>query len=112
MSIATLLHPNDPSFAFDHDQMHRNMYRSIPASVGFSGVPYQLDPLTDVSAPAGWWNSNHATAHRDFASAFPAITWPSFVSIADIDLSTGPTTWWAFANWQAHNLANQALSGG
>ena len=111
MTIATLINPSDPSFAFDHEQIHRNMYTSIPAS-GFSALPYLLDPITDVQAPAGWWNTDHAQAHRDFASAFPAINWPSQVSIADIDLSNGPTEWWAFANWQAHNIANSVLRGG
>lgn len=100
--------PNSPGFAFDHDQLHRTMAAAQGSSV--ATINYLLDPLTDVSVPSGWWNSTHAQAHSDFATAFPGIYWPSQIAINDINLAQGPTQWWQFSNWQAHNLANQALT--
>ncbi|HEX3524234.1 MAG TPA: hypothetical protein VHT52_19360 [Stellaceae bacterium] len=112
MSVASLLDPSGPSFAFDHMQIHQNMYQGTPASSGFSVLPYLLDPIGDVQVPAGWWNSDHAQAHSDFASAFPAIAWSSTVNINDINLSQGPDAWWALSNKIAHDLANTQLTGG
>ncbi|HEX3522857.1 MAG TPA: hypothetical protein VHT52_12305 [Stellaceae bacterium] len=111
MSIASLLDPSGPSFAFDHDQIHQNMWRSTPGSNGFSALPYQLYPFGDIQVPSGWWNSDHAQAHSDFASAFPAIAWSSAVNINDINLSQGPDAWWSLSNKIAHDLANTALTG-
>jgi hypothetical protein len=108
MTIATLLHPDDPSFAFDHDQLHRAMFAVTPPGQ-FSATPYLLDPIQDQTVPAGWWDVNHAQAHEDFAAAFPAITWPSTVEVAAINLETGPTLWWALSNWHLHTIANAML---
>lgn len=103
MSVASLLNHNAPDYVFDHDQLHRTMI----AAIGTSSVPTAvLDPLLDGGVPGGWWDAIHAEAHRDFATAFPAIYWPSTVSISDIDLSTGPTEWWALNNKNLHDLAN------
>ena len=105
MSIATLLNLNDPNYAFDHDQMHRAMANATPPS----GLFPILDPIQDINVPNGWWDVNHAQAHQDFASAFPAINWPSNVAITDVALSTGPSEWWALSNRTLHNLANTVL---
>jgi hypothetical protein len=104
MTIATLLNINDPNFAFDHDRLHRTMTAALPP--GFTAL---LDLIQAATVPAGWWNTNHAQAHADFASAFPAINWPSKVAIADINLSTGPTEWWALSNRTLHNIADTML---
>jgi hypothetical protein len=110
MSVASLLNPKGPSFAFDHDQLHQNMWSATPAGA-YSAVPYLLDPIQGADIPSGWWNSNHAQAHSDFASAFPAITLPSTVAINDINLSQGPDEWWALSNKVAHDIATTALTG-
>jgi hypothetical protein len=109
---ASLLNPGAAGFVFDHAQLHQNMYSAIPQSVGFSVVPYLLDPAIGVNIPAGTWNNNHAQAHADFASAFPAITLPSTVSINDINLTQGQDAWWAFSNKMAHDIANTVLPTG
>jgi hypothetical protein len=113
LTIASLLDPSGPSFSFDHDQIHQNMYQGIPAaSTAFSALPYMLYPFGDIQVAAGWWNSDHAQAHSDFASAFPAIAWSSAVNINDINLSQGPDAWWALSNKVAHNIATTVLTGG
>jgi hypothetical protein len=110
VSVASLLNPKGPDFSFDHDQLHQNMWNALPAGA-YSAVPYNLYPVVGAEIPAGWWNSDHAQAHSDFASAFPAITLPSTVAINDINLSQGPDEWWALSNKVAHDIANTALSG-
>ena len=112
MSVASLLSPQSADFSFDHQQLHQNMYQATGLSTGWSAVPYLLDPIIGAEIPSGWWNSDHAQAHSDFASAFPAITLPSTVAINDINLSQGPDAWWALSNKVAHDIANTALSGG
>jgi hypothetical protein len=110
MSTASLLNPlTDPSFDFDHDQMHRLMFISLPAGTQYSALPYQLDPVIGANVPAGWWNYNHAQAHGDFADAFPAITWPSNVDLVDLNLSEGSRAWWRLSNKQLHDIANTVL---
>lgn len=110
MSDASLLNQlADPNFDFDHDQMHRQMFTALPPGQ-YSANPYMLDPVIGVAIPAGWWNFNHATAHGDFADAFPAITWPSEVSLVDINLSTGSRAWWRLSNKLLHDIANTVLT--
>jgi hypothetical protein len=103
-----MMNRSDPGFAFDHDQLHRNMMYALPAGV-FSATPYLLDPIIGAEIPNGYWNTDHAQAHSDFASEFPAINSISQVSINDINLEQGPDQWWQFSNWQAHNLAVSQL---
>lgn len=109
MPIATLLNRNDPSFDFDHDQMHRQMFTAQPAGTARSALPALLDPSIGAAIPAGWWNFNHATAHSDFADAFPTITWPSVVNLVDLNLSEGAQEWWLLSNRLLHNIANTML---
>lgn len=109
MSVASLLNHNAPNYSFDHDQLHRNMVGAIPGSPSVTTAPYLLDPLIGADVPAGWWDTEHSAAHRDFAIAFPSIYWPTTVSISDIDLSSGPAEWWAMSNWNLHNLAASVL---
>lgn len=109
MAVSSLLEPDSLAFGFDHDQMHRRMAYALPNGPGFSGIPYLLDPIIGANVPFGYWNKNHAQAHSDFASANPAIFWPSTAPIVDIDLNSGATKFWAFSNRQLHNLANSAL---
>jgi hypothetical protein len=110
MPIATLLNRNDPSFDFDHDQFHRRMFTAIPAGAGASASPYLLDPVIGAAVPAGYWNFNHATAHSDFANAFPTITWPSNVKLIDLNLSVGSQAWWMLSNRTLHDIANTMLN--
>lgn len=107
MPVASFLNAEAPDYWFDHEQSHRNMIQGIADSSTVTVA--LLDPVLDANVPAGWWDSFHAQLHRDFASAFPAVYWPSVVSIADIDLSSGPTAWWAFSNKNLHDLANGVL---
>lgn len=107
MSVATLLNPQDPWFAFDHDQMHRRM-------IGAQGSPGVfkttiLDPLSDPNVPAGFWNGDHSVAHANFASAFSAVYWPSTVHIVDISLTQETSPWWELSNKSLHDLANSVL---
>lgn len=102
MSIASLINPYSGAFAFDHDQLHRTMLAAGPPGA----ITAILDPLVNVNVPAGQWNTDHAALHADFASAFPAITWPSVAEIADIDLEQGSAVeFWAFKNKNLHDLA-------
>jgi hypothetical protein len=105
VSVATLIKPDDPSFAFEHDQFHRQMLRAIPSSA----VTPILDPIIGANVPAGNWNTDHTRAHADFASAFPGIYWPSTAVLSDIDLGAEGTPFWAFTNRQLHDLALTAL---
>ena len=109
MSAASLLNPSDPSFEFDHDQMHRQMFIGLPAGSAATALPYQLDPIIGTDIPAGWWNFNHAQAHSDFADAFPALTWGSNIALVDINLSEGAQEFWALSNKLLHDLANRVL---
>lgn len=86
------------------------MMYAAPHSNSFSALPYFLYPVEGADVPAGWWNNNHAKAHSDFASDFPAIYWPASAAINDINMVQGQTQWWQFSNWRAHNLAIQALN--
>ena len=107
MSIATLLNIADPTFSWEHDQMHRTM---LAAEGNSSALTAILDPITDIEVPAGSWNSDHAQAHADFATAFPAIYWPSTAPIVDINLAQGPTEFWAFQNKNLHDLSESTLA--
>lgn len=110
MSIAALLNPADPAFAFDHDRLHREMFYATKGGTG--AVQYLLDPFSDINVEAGWWNTYHAQAHNDFASAHATIYWPSTVAISDLVQNQGAKEWWAFSNRHAHDLARQALASG
>lgn len=85
------------------------MFTSLPAGSGVGANPALLDPVIAAAIPAGWWNFNHSQAHQDFANAFPAVYWPSTVSLADIDLMDGPTQWWGLSNKLLHDLAASLL---
>lgn len=104
-----MMNASDPSFAFDHNQLHYNMALALPA--GSTSIFPLLDPLSDIAVPSGYWNSDHAQLHSDFASEFQQIYWPSASAINDVNLAEGPMQWWAFSNWQLHNLAIGVLSG-
>lgn len=106
MAISGLLDIDSPGFSFDHDQQHRNMVYSTPASLSWSTALYLLDPMQNANIPSGFFNTLHAQAHADFATAHPSIYWPSTVGINDINLDSGATNWWAFSNWNLHNIAN------
>ena len=110
MSIATLLNSDDPHFAFDHDQMHRQMI----AAQGSPGVYKStiLDPISDPATPAGFWNGDHTTAHQNFNLSFSSIYWPSTVHIVDIDLTQEHSQWWELSNRSLHNLAATQLPTG
>ena len=105
MAIASLLNPAGTSFAFDHNELHREMLAAAPIST--SGA--SIDPMTDVQVPAGWWNSLHAQLHEDFAVSFPAILWQSVSPINDVALAQGADPWWDFGNMQLHNIARSVL---
>jgi hypothetical protein len=108
MAASSLLDIDSPGFEFDHDQMHRRMNDALPPGSGLA-FQWMLDPVVNPQIPAGWWNTNHAQAHANFATAFQRIYWPSAAPIVDINLAQGPTQFWAFQNWNLHNLANSVL---
>ena len=85
------------------------MVYGTPASLSWSTALYLIDPMSDAQVPSGYFNTLHAQAHSDFAAAHPSIYWNSTVGINDIDLNSGATSFWAFSNWQLHNVANSVL---
>ena len=110
MSIATLLNARDPAFDFEHRKAHETMLlKQAQASLNFAGLPYWIDPpMVDQSVPAGWGNSLHAQAHKDFIGLFPAPFGGSGVaSLNDIVLLPEPDPWWEFSNFQLHYTASQ-----
>ena len=104
MAIASLLNPQGTGFAFDHNELHREMLGATPPSTDAI-----LDQGGDVQVPAGWWNSLHAQLHEDFAVSFPTILWQSVSPINDVSLAQGPDEWWSFANMNLHNIARSVL---
>ena len=105
MSIASMLNPQGTGFAFDHNQLHREMLGAAPPSTDAI-----LDQGGDTQIPAGWWNSLHAQLHQDFAETFSAILWQSVSPINDVALAEGADEWWAFANMNLHNTARSVLA--
>lgn len=110
MSAATLLNSADPAFDFEHRKAHETMLiRQAHVSTNFSGLPYWLDPAYgDTAVSAGWGNTLHAAAHRDFVQLFPAPFGGSAISsINDIALRPEAETWAQFSNFQLHYVAAQ-----
>lgn len=102
MPLAVLLNPDDPLFAFEHDQQTR----ALVAATGLL-TSFVLDPTYDTNQPATKWHQDHQASH---STLLPLLGIPPNEILIDSDLAnTSDRTWWTFANHQEHFYANLAL---
>jgi hypothetical protein len=72
MPLAVLLNPDDPIYNFEHMMQTRNYFAVMEPLVGFSVLPYLLDPVSETDLPASAWNLNHQQSHNDFNDNLPS----------------------------------------
>jgi hypothetical protein len=116
MSLASLLNPDEPAFAWEHQMAHRTNLGVMSPLTRFSVIPYWLDPLANTEQPASAWHLDHQQAHNDSALHLPSAYLGTAVGIelhanlVDYDLSNPEQRqWWAFQNQLEHFVGNNAI---
>lgn len=100
MSIADLLNPSDPMFAWSHHLQHQGLFWKAgpphtPATV--------FTEFTDAN-PAEMWQVDHQQAHDEMANVFNVQP-----SLRMVDEPIGSPIW-TFWNWTEHLALSQAAS--
>jgi hypothetical protein len=116
MAHVSLLNTQDPNFAFEHWNVHRQALGVMSPLTRFSLVPYFLDPIQDPNQPAGPWHLNHQQAHNDAENQLPT-TYTSRDSgvnfgsnLVDTNLSHAwNRSWWTFQNHLEHYVGNNTI---
>lgn len=118
MPLAVLLNPDDPIFAWEHMNAHREYFAVMSALSRFSVLPYLLHPPHNTDVRAGDWHLNHQQSHNDYTAVLPAH-WqspavgfgiPTVQNLVDSNLNDRESlTWWTFLNHQEHFITNEAI---
>jgi hypothetical protein len=72
----------DDTFAFEHNQGHRQLWGSMAPLTRFSVLPYTLYP---GETNQGGWHLDHEQAHRDAQNSLPG----TFGGVGFLDLILG-----------------------
>ena len=116
MPLATLLNPDDPWFAFEHANAHRNLLGVMSPLTRFSVLPYFLDPLGDVNTSASGWRFDHQQAHNDTDNQLPetftsqSLGFSSSANLVDSNLADPwNRSWWTHTNHMEHYVDNNTV---